>query len=219
MAKKLDIFISYKRGEGDDAVREIENYLTRKKNYSVFRDVDKIEGGEDWNQEIIRSIRRSDIFILLLTPLALSNREVEKELVNLYLEIIGDLSKLNYNKVGIVGIGGVGKTQLAVEFFYRYSYAFDKGLFWIDGNDPTKWLEHIVSIARDYLDLEIPKEEDIKEAEKNKRYFIEFQKYCSENGSKMLLLIDNIIDPIDLNKENILFPGDSNGKFTLLSLG
>ena len=56
------------------------------------------------------------------------------DLVDLYLEIIGDLSKLNYNKVGIVGIGGVGKTQLAVEFFYRYAYAFDKGIFWMDGN-------------------------------------------------------------------------------------
>ena len=64
LAKRLNIFISYKRGEGDDAAREIENYLTRKKNYSVFRDVDKIKGGEDWNQKIIRSIRRSDILII-----------------------------------------------------------------------------------------------------------------------------------------------------------
>ena len=79
MSRALNIFISYKRGEGDDAAREIENYLTRKKNYSVFRDVDKIEGGEDWNQKIIRSIKKSDIFILLLTPLSLSSGEVEKE--------------------------------------------------------------------------------------------------------------------------------------------
>ena len=79
MAKRLDIFFSYNHGIGDDAAREIENYLTRKKNYLVFRDVDKIEGGEDWNQKIIRSIRRSDIFILVLTPLALSSGEVDKE--------------------------------------------------------------------------------------------------------------------------------------------
>jgi hypothetical protein len=142
------------------------------------------------------------------------------ELVDLYLEIIGDLSMLNYDKVGITGIGGVGKTQLAVEFFYRYAFAFENGLFWIDGTNPARWLEQIVSIARDYLKLDIPKEEDIiSEAEKNKRYFIEFQKYCSENGSKILLLVDNVIDPLDLNRDNILFPGDANFKFTLLNLG
>ena len=35
----------------------------------------------------------------------------------------------------------------------------------------------------------------------------------------MLLLIDNVIDPLDLNKDNILFPGDTISKSTLLTLG
>ena len=35
----------------------------------------------------------------------------------------------------------------------------------------------------------------------------------------MLLLVDNVIDPLDLNRDNILFPGDSTSKFTLLTLG
>ena len=35
----------------------------------------------------------------------------------------------------------------------------------------------------------------------------------------MLLLVDNVIDPLDLNRDNILFPGDPTSKFTLLTLG
>jgi hypothetical protein len=143
----------------------------------------------------------------------------DKELVYLYQEIIGDLNKLNYNIVGLNGIGGVGKTQLAVEFFYRYAFAFEKGIFWVDGNDPSKWLAQIVAIARDHLDLEISKEYDITETDRNKQYFIEFQKYCNKNGSKMLLLVDNVNDPQDLNNDNILFFEDPSFKFMLLTLG
>lgn len=107
------------------------------------------------------------------------------------------MSKLNYNKVGIVCIG-VRKHQLAVKFFFRYAFAFEDGIFWIDGYDPTRWLEQIVAIARDRLSLDISQEEDITETD-NKIYFTAFQKYCNEHGTKMLLLVDNVIDPLDLN--------------------
>ena len=76
------------------------------------------------------------------------------ELVKLYLDVIGGLNKLNYAHIGIVGMGGVGKTQLAVEFTYRYAFQFEKGVYWIQGADQSKWLSQIIEIAKD-LGLEV----------------------------------------------------------------
>ena len=37
--------------------------------------------------------------------------------------------------IALTGMGGIGKTQLAVEFIYRYGHAFDGGIFWINCAD------------------------------------------------------------------------------------
>jgi hypothetical protein len=138
------------------------------------------------------------------------------ELLDLYLEVLGDLSKLNYSKVGLVGIGGVGKTQLAVEFAYRFGYAFEGGIYWIDGTNPATWVPQFANIAQNMLDLKISNPD--MNSDRDKQYFIEFKKYCGKYGNKMLVVMDNIIDPLDLYKDDILFPGDPT-KFTVLTLG
>jgi len=138
----------------------------------------------------------------------------DADLVNLYLEMIGNLSKLNHNKVGIVGIGRVGKTQLAVEFAYRYAYQFEKGVYWIDGADPTKWLEQIIEISK-YPELELK----IDDRNSGKNCFLAFYNYCKTSGDLVLLIVYNVVDPLDLYKDDILFSGDPSAKFTLLTLG
>ncbi len=47
----------------------------------------------------------------------------------------------------LTGMGGVGKTQLAVEFAYRYGYRF-RGVHWLDLRDPATLEEQIAAQGR-----------------------------------------------------------------------
>ena len=38
---------------------------------------------------------------------------------------------------GLTGMGGIGKTQLAVEYVYQHKGDFPDGIFWIDAAKPT----------------------------------------------------------------------------------
>ena len=52
-------------------------------------------------------------------------------LKDLYLNVIGSLNKMGVSHVGISGIHH-GKSDLVIEFAYRFSFAFE-AIYWIDG--------------------------------------------------------------------------------------
>ena len=45
---------------------------------------------------------------------------------------------------------------MAVEFAYRFGYAFEDGIYWIQGTDPATWVSQFVNIAQNHLGLKIP---------------------------------------------------------------
>jgi NB-ARC domain len=148
----------------------------------------------------------------------------DEDLLNLYLELIGGLNKLSYQQVGLVGMPGVGKTQLAAEFAYRYAYQFEKGVYWIQGADPTTWLKQLVHIAKNKLELKI--QDDNKEltdvrniSDQDEKYFSKLKNYCNDFGKQMLMLIDNVGDANSLEKDDILFPNNPSFNYNLLNTG
>lgn len=121
------------------------------------------------------------------------------DLLDLYLKLIGNLNKIGVNHVGCVGMAGVGKTQLVVEFAYRFSFAFE-GIYLLQAVDQEAWSKQCVRIAKYYLKLQGPEPES---SEADQYYLLAFQKYCREHPH-LLMIMDNVIDPLMLNSDSVL---------------
>ncbi len=132
------------------------------------------------------------------------------DLLELYLKMIGNLHKIGLNQGGLVGMGGIGKTQLEVEFAYRYSFAF-RAVYWIDARDSTNRVRDLVRLSRDRLRL-VASDKATPEAAAQALFALQEH---SKNNPGTLLLMDNVEDPKLLNSEEV-FRGIP---LTVLSLG
>ena len=71
------VFISYARLDGS-LVKPIAERI-ESAGHKVWLDKSTIPGGAAWQEEIIRGIERADVFLLMMSPSALSSENVERE--------------------------------------------------------------------------------------------------------------------------------------------
>jgi tetratricopeptide (TPR) repeat protein/transcriptional regulator with XRE-family HTH domain len=64
-------------------------------------------------------------------------RSTELRALDAQLQQHGALALTAHAQAALVGPGGVGKTQLAIEFAHRYGHRFTGGVFWISFADPA----------------------------------------------------------------------------------
>ncbi len=88
--------------------------------------------------------------------------------------------------IAITGIGGVGKTQLAVEFAYRYGYRF-RGVHWLDLRDPALFAEQVAACGQ-AMGLPRTPDEDLA------AYVRRVLDAWKADGPRLLIL-DNLEDP------------------------
>ncbi|HEX3640542.1 MAG TPA: caspase family protein, partial [Ktedonobacteraceae bacterium] len=98
--------------------------------------------------------------------------------------------------VGVTGMGGIGKTQLAVELAYRLQEQqhFAGGIFWTPatGTNVFEWHRSMAELAfnADYL----PPDDDPSSPENEARRACYFCRYLA-NHADVLLILDNVEDP------------------------
>ena len=90
---------------------------------------------------------------------------------------------------GLTGMGGIGKTQLAVEYVFQHKGDFPDGIFWIDATGPLA--EGFARMATDsrlrWAESNRPRDEQIRAA------YVELNR-----RPNALLVLDNLPDPVAL---------------------
>lgn len=84
----------------------------------------------------------------------------------------------------VSGMGGIGKSELALQYIYRYQEDHKGGILWLDGGEDT-FAQEIIGFAIAILDLEMP--QDVPTQQKVDRVWAHWQ-----GTDPVLVVVDNI---------------------------
>ena len=108
----------------------------------------------------------------------------DQELDKIYSFFVASKSN-DIRSLALVGMGGIGKTQLAIEYAYRYKDQYS-AIYWFQADDRDLLLYSIAELAEQLIP-EQSNHNDPKTVAKNLKYYLERQ-------SGWLLVVDNADD-------------------------
>lgn len=76
-----NLFLSYARADGQPAATRLRSELERA-GFQVWRDIEDMQGGQAWKDQLRQAIRTVDSVVILLTPAAVASKYVEWEWEN-----------------------------------------------------------------------------------------------------------------------------------------
>ncbi len=106
-------------------------------------------------------------------------------------ELLRERGTVGVRPAALTGMGGIGKTQLAVEYAYRYAAKHPGGVYWVNAVEPLQ-----AELARLAIEVGLDAGE-ASGSERTQRLALAFAKYLKERPGA-LAVFDNVQDPLAL---------------------
>jgi WD40 repeat protein len=110
-------------------------------------------------------------------------------------------SAVGIKTAGLHGMGGIGKTQLAVEYAHRYRFHYPAGVYWL--NAVEDWAGRIANIS-DNLGLSPA---DPHDRDRNKQMVFALLNFLrgqtTPTGDEALIILDNLEHPEDVDSHKL----------------
>ena len=113
----------------------------------------------------------------------------------------------NIHMLCLCGLGGIGKTQMVLEYAHRYSNDLYQAVFWVNAETQAQFVSDLVKIAKE---LRVP---EAKKKQPNQRYLVNEFKQWLKTHSNWLLILDNVEEEVKI--KNLLIAAGQKGHILL----